>query len=62
MFKEFLAPAQLPLMDIGAARKGAAGAGNDRDLGFRIEIKTAQRVRQMTDEIIAERIELFRAD
>jgi hypothetical protein len=40
MFNEFLAPAELPLMDIGPARKGTAGAGNDRDLGFRVEIRS----------------------
>ena len=60
MLQELLSAAQLTLMHIGAARKGAAGAADDRDLRFRIEIEAAQRIRQMPHQIVAEGVEPIR--
>ena len=44
---EFVAAAQLALAHIGAARKGAALAVQDRDLGFVVEVEAAQRVGEL---------------
>ncbi len=43
-FFEFFAAAQLALADVGAARKRAALAVEDRDLGLGIEVEAVQRL------------------
>jgi hypothetical protein len=60
MFQELLPLAQLPLVHIGAAGKGAAIAADDRDLRLRVEIEAAQRIRQMPHQFVAEGVEALR--
>ena len=60
MLQEFFAPAQLPLMHIGAARKGAAVAANDRDLRLGVEVEMPERVGQMAHQLVAEGIQPVR--
>ena len=45
-------------MHVGAARKGAAGATEDRHIGVTVEIEPAQRIGQIAHQIVAERVEL----
>ena len=54
---ELLAFAQLALMHVGAARKGAAVAADDRDVRLRVEVEAPKRVRQMPHQLVAEGIE-----
>jgi hypothetical protein len=61
MLQELLAPAQLPLMHIGAARKGPAIAANDRDLRVGVEVEAPQRIRQMPHKVVVEGVEPLRA-
>jgi hypothetical protein len=44
-------------MHVGAAGERAALATDDRDLRLRFEIKPSQRVRQVPDQLVAERVE-----
>ena len=60
MLQELLALAELALMHIGAARKRAAVAADHRDLGLGVEIEAPQRVGQMPDQLVAERVEPLR--
>jgi hypothetical protein len=53
MLQKFFAPAQLPLMHIGAARKGGAVAANDRDLRLGVEVEMPERVGQMAHQLVS---------
>ena len=59
MLQKLLAAPQLALMHIRTARKGAAGAADDRDLRFRVEVEAAQRIGQVAHQIVAERVEFL---
>jgi hypothetical protein len=47
-------------MHIGAAGKSPAGAGDDRHVGLGVEIEPPQRVRKVTDQIVAKGIQSIR--
>src|SRR5260370_34858584 len=59
--QEFLTAAQLALLDVGAAREGAAGAVQDGDLCLVVGVEAMQRVAQHADQLVAEGVELLRA-
>src|SRR5260370_16723076 len=60
MFEELLPLAEVTLVHIGAAGKGAPVAADDRDLRLRVEIEAAQRIRQMPHQLVAEGVEPLR--
>src|SRR5262249_4338 len=57
---ELVATAQLALAHIGAAAEGAPAPIQDCDFGFRIEIEAAERIRQLSHNLVADRIEFVR--
>src|SRR5208283_1161767 len=57
---ELFALAQLTLVHVRTAGKSAALAADDRDLRLGVEIETPQRVHQVPDQLVAERVELLR--
>src|SRR5471032_3570440 len=59
-FQELLARAELALPYVGAARKGAAVAAQDRNLRFVVHVKAMQLRAQRAHQLIAESVELLR--
>ena len=59
--QELLAAAQLALLDVGAAREGAAVAAQDGDLRLVVGVEAMQRIAQRADQLVAEGVELLRA-
>ena len=60
VLQKFVAPAQLALMHVRPARKGAAMPADDRDIGLGVEVEAPQCVGQMPHQIIAEGVQPVR--
>src|SRR6266851_1486377 len=59
--QEFLAAAQLALLDVGAAREGTARTVQDGDVRLVVGVEAVQRIAQHADQFVAEGVELLRA-